>query len=71
VSSCRIRRFASNAIQVVLHLNRTDRRRYVHEVIRVGRYNGAHDRYETETVFANARRRPRPEGVDDTTASEN
>ena len=49
----------ADAIQFVLHLSRTHRQRYVHELIRVGRYNGAHDCYEPETVFKHERRRTR------------
>jgi len=65
-----IRQQIADAIQFVLHLNRTRRRRYVHELIRVGRYNGAHDCYEPETVFKHELWRPGPEIVHDTTTSE-
>jgi pilus assembly protein CpaF len=61
-----IRQQIADAIQFVLHLNRTDRRRYVQEVIRVGRYNGARDCYEPETLFKHGHRRPGPEDVHDT-----
>jgi pilus assembly protein CpaF len=65
-----IRQQIADAIQFVLHLSRTDRRRYVQEVIRVGRYDGAHDRYEPETVFTHEQRRRELEGVHDTATSE-
>jgi pilus assembly protein CpaF len=65
-----IRQQIADAIHVVLHLGRTDRRRYVHEVIRVGRYNGARDCYEPETLFTNEHRRPGPEDVHDTATCE-
>jgi pilus assembly protein CpaF len=66
-----IRQQIADAIQFVLHLSRTRRRRYVHELIRVGRYDGARDCYEPETLFANDNRRPEPEGAHDTATSEN
>lgn len=65
-----IRQQIADAIHVVLHLSRTERRRYVHEVIRVGRYNGARDCYELETLFTNEHRHPGPEGVHDTATGE-
>jgi hypothetical protein len=37
----------------VLHLTRKDRRRFVHELMRVGRYNATRDDYEPETLFSN------------------
>jgi predicted DNA-binding transcriptional regulator AlpA len=46
-----IRQQIADAIQFVLHLSRTDSRRYVQEVIRVGRYDGARDCYQPETLF--------------------
>lgn len=60
-----IRQQIADAIHVVLHLSRTQRRRYVRELIRVGCYNGVRDSYELETLFTSADRRPEPEGVHD------
>lgn len=57
-----IRQQIADAIHLVLHLSRTRRRRYVHEVIRVGDYNAARDAYELETVFIGADQRPDAEG---------
>jgi pilus assembly protein CpaF len=65
-----IRQQIADAIQFVLHLSRTHRRRYVHELIRVGRYDGARDCYEPETLFTNDNRRPESEGAHDTATSE-
>jgi pilus assembly protein CpaF len=65
-----IRQQIADAIQLVLHLTRKDRRRFVHELMRVGRYNGTRDEYEPETLFSNRHRRPRPEVPHDTAPSE-
>jgi pilus assembly protein CpaF len=46
-----IRRQIADAIQIVLHLSRSTRRRYVYEMIRVGRYDGTRDSYESDRVF--------------------
>jgi len=51
-----IRQQIGDAIQFVLHLTRKDRRRFAHELIRVGRYNETRDGYEPETVFSNDHR---------------
>jgi pilus assembly protein CpaF len=67
-----IRQQIADAIHLVVHLGRHDRRRYVQEVIRVRRYNGATDRYEPDVVFSHARRRgAEEEGLDDPAANEN
>jgi len=58
-----IRQQIADAIQVVLHLNRAHQRRYVTELIRVERYNGARDGYDSETLFKNDDRRSEPEEV--------
>jgi pilus assembly protein CpaF len=65
-----VRQQIADAIHVVLHLGRTDRRRYVHELIRVGRYDGVHDCYEPEILFKKEHRRPGPEVLHDTATSE-
>jgi pilus assembly protein CpaF len=52
-----IRQQIADAVQVVLHLTRRDRRRVVHEVLRVCRYNGLGDGYDAETLFVNKPRR--------------
>jgi pilus assembly protein CpaF len=65
-----IRQQIADAIQFVLHLTRKDRRRYVQELIRIGRYNGAHDGYEAETLFTHEHRRPDPENRHDTATNE-
>jgi hypothetical protein len=54
----------------VLHLSRTESRRYVQELIRVGRYNGARDGYEPETVFKHEQRRSGPKDVHDEAINE-
>jgi pilus assembly protein CpaF len=64
-----VRQQIADAIQFVLHLSRTEHRRYVRELIHVGHYNGAQDCYEPETVFTSDNRRPGPEGVHDTATS--
>ena len=51
-----VRQQIADAIHLVLHLSRKDHRRFVQELIRVGRYNGAHDCYEPESLFSNERR---------------
>ena len=66
-----IRQQIADAIHLVLHLSRVHRRRYVHELVRVGRYNGAQDAYEPETLFTNEHRRREPEDAHDTVTSEN
>jgi pilus assembly protein CpaF len=58
-----IRQQIADAIQFVLHLSRTDSRRYVQELIRVGRYDGARDGYEPETVFKHEDPQSGPEAV--------
>lgn len=65
-----IRQQIADAIQFVVHLVRKDRRRFVHELLRVGCYNGARDVYELETLFCNQYRRPTREVRDDTATSE-
>ncbi len=65
-----IRQQIADAIQFVLHLTRNDRRRFVHELMRVGRYDGARDGYEPETLFSNEHRRPKPEVRHETAANE-
>jgi pilus assembly protein CpaF len=50
-----IRQQIADAIQFVVHLSRTNGHRYVHELLRVGRYNGARDCYEPETLFNRGR----------------
>jgi pilus assembly protein CpaF len=65
-----IRQQIADAIQFVLHLSRESSRRYVQEVIRVGRYNGARDCYELETVFKHEHQRSDPEAVHDPATSE-
>jgi pilus assembly protein CpaF len=58
-----VRQQIADAIQFVLHLTRTQRRRYVHELIRVARYNGARDGYEAETLFNTDEPSPEQEEV--------
>jgi len=58
-----IRQQIADAIQFVLHLSRTDGRRYVQELIRVGRYNGARDCYEPEVLFKYEQLRARSEDL--------
>lgn len=53
-----IRQQIADSIQIVLHLSRTHRRRYVDQVIRIGRYDGTRDRYESDTLFTSAHGRP-------------
>jgi pilus assembly protein CpaF len=65
-----IRQQIADAIQFVLHLSRKDSRRYVQEMIRVGRYNGARDSYEPETLFTHEAWRAGPEDVYDTATNE-
>jgi pilus assembly protein CpaF len=65
-----IRQQIADAIQFVLHLTRTHCRRYVQQLIQVGRYNGARDSYEPETLFKYQYRRSGPEDVHDTATSE-
>lgn len=65
-----VRQQIADAIQIVVHLSRVGRRRYVHEVIRVGRYNGARDRYEPDTLFTNDHRRRGPEDGHGTASNE-
>lgn len=55
-----IRQQIGDAIQFVLHLARKDRRRVVHELMRVGRYDPTRDGYELETL-SNQRRQPQAE----------
>ena len=55
-----MRQQIGDAIQFVLHLARKDRRRVVHELMRVGRYDPTRDGYELETL-SNQRRQPQAE----------
>ena len=55
-----IRQQIGDAIQFVLHVARKDRRRVVHELMRVGRYDPTRDGYELETL-SNQRRQPQAE----------
>jgi pilus assembly protein CpaF len=65
-----LRQQIADAIPFVLHLARQDRRRVVQELMRIRRYDGTRDHYESETWFANERRRPRAEVRHDTVPSE-
>ncbi len=48
----------ADAIHLVLHLGRYEGRRLVRELIRIGRYDAEHDRYEREELFASGECRP-------------
>ena len=61
-----IRQQIADAIHLVLHLSRTQRRRCVREVILVEGYNGACDAYELEPLFNQPDGRSNPERVYDT-----
>ena len=63
VSSLRLAELGAR--QLALHLSRTHPRRCVHELIRIGRYTGAHDCHEPETVFKHEYRRSGLEDVQD------
>ena len=42
----------ADAIHLVLHLGRHEGRRLVRELIRIGRYDVDHDRYERDELFS-------------------
>jgi pilus assembly protein CpaF len=65
-----IRQQIADAIQFVLHLSRADSRRYVQELIRVGRYNGARDCYESQALYKREYRQSGQEAVRDPATSE-
>ena len=48
----------ADAIHLVLHLGRHEGRRLVRELIRIGRYDVDHDRYERDELFAAGECRP-------------
>jgi pilus assembly protein CpaF len=65
-----IRQQIADAIQFVLHVTRKDRRRCVHELIRVGPYNGTRDGYEPETLFSTEHVQPNREVRHETATTE-
>jgi pilus assembly protein CpaF len=57
-----VRHQIAEAVDLVLHLARGDGARFVKELIRIGRYDVSHDRYEHEELFAFSQVRTQPVG---------